>query len=440
LKSNHRVYSRFREFSKPAMPDSQPNYVVITVGTTGDMYPFISIAKALHALGRKVTLMGPEFHRDLLRQTGLPFIGIGTDADYQRAIDNRNLWHFRKGFAVLFHDCRAHLRQVAEALGTLPINEPHVVIAHPLTLAAASIARERGANIKIAGVYLAPSNLRTCHDPVDIGPLKIPRALPVSWRKVLWRAIDATVIDPAAVPEVNATRDAFGLPPIKHFVAHMESVADLTVTLFPAWFASAYPDWPKPVLMGDFQLFDATANETLTADVTRFLAAQDAPIVFTPGSGNHHASAYFAHALHAIARLGRRAIFLTRHRAQVPDVLPDSILWQPYVPLSKLLPHVAAIVHHGGIGTTAEALRAGVPQLVVPFAWDQFNNGARVVALGVGKVLYASRMHAQNLEQTLEALCASEATRAQCKTVEARFKTRITPEALCRAMEGLLDV
>jgi rhamnosyltransferase subunit B len=422
------------------MPDSQPHYVVITVGTTGDMYPFISIANALHALGRKVTLMGPAFHRDLLRQTGLPFIGIGTDADYQRAIDNRNLWHFRKGFAVLFQDCRAHLRQVAEVLATLPINKPHVVIAHPLTLAAASIARERGANIKIAGVYLAPSNLRTCHDPMDIGPLKIPQWLPVSWRRVLWRAIDAAVIDPAAVPEVNAARASFGLPPIKRFVAHMESVADLSVTLFPSWFTRPYPDWPKPVLTGDFQLFDATAAEAISPDVANFLAAGEAPIVFTPGSGNHHASAYFAHALHAVARLDRRAIFLTRHRAQVPDVLPDSILWQPYVPLSKLLPHAAAIVHHGGIGTTAEALRAGVPQLVVPFAWDQFNNGARVAALGVGGVLYASRLHAQNLEQKLETLCASDATRAQCTLVSARFATRITPEALCRAMEGLLDV
>lgn len=415
-----------------------PHYIVITVGTTGDMYPFISIAKALHNLGRKVTLMAPAFHRDLLRATGLPFIGIGTDEDYLRAIANRNLWHFRKGFKVLFQDCRTPLRQVAETLCKLPVDQQHIVLAHPLTLAAASIAREKGANIKIAGAYLAPSNLRTCHDPMDIGPLKIPRWLPISWRKWLWRAIDAAVIDPAAVPEVNAARASFGLSPIKHFVAHMESVADLTVTLFPSWFSPAHADWPMPLLMGDFQLFDSTADEALPTEVTNFLAAGEAPIVFTPGSGNHHASAYFTHAVHAIARLGRRAIFLTRHRAQVPDVLPESILWQPYVPLSKLLPHAAAIVHHGGIGTTAEALHAGVPQLVAPFAWDQFNNGARVAALGAGEVIYASRLSAQKLEQKLQGILASHEMRSKCESVAARFSSRTGPEEICRDIENSL--
>jgi rhamnosyltransferase subunit B len=418
------------------MPNPQTHYIVITVGTTGDMYPFISIAKALRTLGREVTLIGPTFHRDLMQQTGLPFVGIGTDADYQRAIDDRDLWHFRKGFAVLFRDCSAHLRQISDVLGALPSTAQHVVIAHPLTLAAASIARERGVNLKIAAVYLAPSNLRTNHDPLDIGPLKLPRWLPISWRKWLWRAIDATVIDPAAVPEVNAARASFGLPPIKRFVAHMESVADLTVTLFPSWFASACPDWPQPLLMGEFPLFDATADQGLPAAVTDFLAAGEPPIIFTPGSGNHHASRYFADALQATTQLGARAIFLTRHHAQVPQMLPGSILWQPYVPLSKLLPHAAAIVHHGGIGTTAEALRAGIPQIVAPFAWDQLNNGARVAALGVGEVIYASRLRAQNLEQRLRALLASQEVCMQCERVAARFTARIGAEELCRRIEN----
>src|SRR5262249_31774015 len=76
-------------------------------------------------------------------------------------------------------------------------------------------------------------------------------------------------------------------------------------------------------------------------------------------------------------RLGRRAVVLTPHREQVPAPLPAGALWLPYVPLAALLPRAAALVHHGGIGTTAEALRAGVPQVIVPLAYDQFDNAAR---------------------------------------------------------------
>jgi UDP:flavonoid glycosyltransferase YjiC (YdhE family) len=77
-------------------------------------------------------------------------------------------------------------------------------------------------------------------------------------------------------------------------------------------------------------------------------------------------------------------VLLTPHREQVPQRLPPGMLWLPYVPLRALLPRAAALVHHGGIGTTAEALRAGVPQAIVPLAYDQFDNAARVEALGAG--------------------------------------------------------
>jgi rhamnosyltransferase subunit B len=108
-------------------------------------------------------------------------------------------------------------------------------------------------------------------------------------------------------------------------------------------------------------------------------------------------------------RLERRAIFLTPNRAQVPAALPPSVLWQQYLPLKKLLPHAAALIHHGGIGTTAEALRAGVPQLVVPLAFDQFDNGARVAAFGVGLTLPHARLSTRSLLRKLEQLLSSSA-------------------------------
>ena len=132
-----------------------------------------------------------------------------------------------------------------------------------------------------------------------------------------------------------------------------------------------------------------------------------APLVFTHGTGNRQASTYFTHALEATQRLGMRAILLTPHRDQVQAQLPAGVLWQQYLPFSKLLPHAAALVHHGGIGTTAEAFRAGIAQLIVPLAYDQFDNGARVQALGAGLVLRHAGLSGRRLAARLHTLLSS---------------------------------
>lgn len=200
----------------------------------------------------------------------------------------------------------------------------------------------------------------------------------------------------------------------------------------------AVPDWPQPLIEGDFQSFDASTQDGFAEELSGFLAAGERPLVFTAGTGNLHAADFFSCALGAVNGLGRRAIFLTRERAQVPALLPESVLWQPYVPLSALLPHAAALVHHGGIGTTAEALRSSTPQLIAPFAWDQFDNGARIVSLGVGMVIPAKRLRPRNLASGLQVLCASETIRAQCSVLASRFIQAHDPIALCQKVERLV--
>jgi rhamnosyltransferase subunit B len=225
---------------------------------------------------------------------------------------------------------------------------------------------------------------------------------------------------------------------VPSFLPHIAEAPDLSVTLFPSWFAPAVPDWPHPLVEGDFQLFEVATPEGFTQELSAFLAAGEKPLVFTPGTGNLHAADFFACALSAVHRLGRRAIFLTKERAQIPANLPASVLWQPYAPLSALLAHAAVLIHHGGIGTTAEALRCGTPQLVAPFAWDQFDNGARVTSLGVGMVIPATRLRPRKLARSLQHLCTSEAVRAQCALLASRFTPPHDPLALCREVERLV--
>ncbi|MES2756978.1 MAG: glycosyltransferase [Pseudomonadota bacterium] len=420
------------------MPESTPHYVVITVGTTGDIHPFMRLAGALRALGRQVTFISHSYHARLVESAGIPFIGLGTDEEYEQLLANPDLWHPQKAFSAIMANYREGIEQIDAAIRSLPAHPDLIAIAHPFAVPAAAIARERGFIAAAVAIYLAPSNLRSCHDPLMIGPTPVPRWVPMSWRRAFWRFVEKAWVDPVAVAQINAARGPLGLPPVDSLLTHIAQAPDLSVALFPGWFAPVVPDWPEPLISADFPLFDAAADNGIGAELSAFLTRGEKPIVFTPGTGNLHAARFFACALAAVEKLGRRAIFLTRERAQVPADLPASVLWQPYVPLTALLPRVAAIVHHGGIGTTAEALRAGVRQLVTPFAWDQFDNGARVAALGVGTVINAQRLRPGKLARKLTTLLDAESVRSRCAQVAANFTTRSDPIALCRKIEHVV--
>lgn len=419
------------------MPEIAPNYFVITVGTTGDLHPFLRLARALQMLGRKVTFITHSYYENVVHDAGLPFVGIGTDEEFLRVLRNPDIWDPQKGFSALLADYSNVLKQVVDAILSASVQAPQVVIAHPFAVPGAVIARERGFVNSVVAAYLAPSNLQTCHDPLTIGALSVPRWVPMSWRRALWRFIEKGWIDPVAIAHLNAVRTALGLSKVGSFLSHIAEAPNLSLTLFPSWFAPVVPDWPRPLIEGDFQLFEAAAQQGFSEELSAFLAAGEKPLLFTAGTGNLHAAEFFTCALSATNRLGRRAIFLTRERAQVPSPLPESVLWQPYVPLSALLPCAAALVHHGGIGTTAEALRCGTPQLIAPFAWDQFDNGARIASLGVGTVIPAKKLQPRRLARELQRLCNSDNIRTQCSLLTSRFIPPHDPVTLCREFEQL---
>ena len=421
------------------MNDARPHVLVVAVGTAGDTYPFLRIARELLARGHRVTLLGLQVHATAAARAGVSFHGLGTEEDYRATLDHPDVWHPRKGFGVLWAGMRDHIDALSQALAALPAGERVVMLAHPLALTGAALARAGRPGLRIVAAWLAPANLRSVHDPLLIGPLRIPRWLPLSWRHWLWRRVDAAAIDPVAVPDINAANGREGLPAIRHFIDHLQGVADAHLTLFPAWFAPTPPDWPQPLVEGAFPLYDPNLEASLPPELEQFLLDGAPPVVFTPGSGNRQASRWLERAVRAAQHGGRRALLLTPHREQVPQRLPPDVLWLPYVPLRPLLPRAAALVHHGGIGTTAEALRAGVPQLIIPLAYDQFDNGARVEALAAGRMLAGIRARPRAIAGALREMLASDAIRAGC----ARASQLAAADAgrdLAAQVEALLDI
>ncbi|RPH41355.1 MAG: glycosyltransferase [Burkholderiales bacterium] len=400
-----------------------PQHVVFaTAGTSGDLHPFLGLALAVAARGVRTTVMVNAIHAPQVERAGLDCVALGTVDAFMAVVRDPGVWRNRRGFGLLWRGAREGLNEALAHLLALPADEATTLVAHPLALPHAAIARAHRPRLRVVAAYLAPSNLRTVHDPLTLGPLAVPTWLPHAARRALWRLIDARLIDPAALPSLDEDRRAHGLPPVAHFIEHLHASAQTSVALFPPWFGAARPDWPRPMVHGSFVLHDPGSAEALPEPVRAFLGAGAPPVVFTAGTGQVHAADLFAAALEATRRAGRRALLLTPERAQVPARLPADALWHGYVPLATLLPHVAAIVHHGGIGTVAEALRAGTPQLVVPWAYDQFDNGACVRALGAGHVSTFARRWPHRLVPALQALLADDAVRERCRVIAKGFE------------------
>ncbi|WP_296948330.1 nucleotide disphospho-sugar-binding domain-containing protein [uncultured Massilia sp.] len=410
------------------------HFVVATIGSAGDLFPFLALALALRARGHRVSFLAPEQHAPYVAPTGLAFTGLPADA---AVLHDPDLWHPTRGFGVVWRATRPAMARIVPFVRALPAHEACVLLVHPLALPEAALCRADRPGLKVATAWLAPQNLPTVHDPLLVGPWRVPSWVPLAARRALWRWAMRTFVDPVALADVNAARAAHGLAPARTLADAVFAVPDLSLTLFPAWFAPTQPDWPQPLQRGDFPLYDPAPDAPLSAELQAFLRAGPAPLAFTHGTGNTQAAAYFRAALDAARQVGRRAILLTPHRDQLPATLPPGILQQDYVPLRRLLPHLALLAHHGGIGTTAEALRAGTPQLVVPLAHDQFDNAMRVAALGAGAGLPAARVDAARLARALARLLDDPAVAQRCRAVAARFDGRDAAAALAARLETL---
>lgn len=223
----------------------------------------------------------------------------------------------------------------------------------------------------------------------------------------------------------NQSSIAFGgrwaFPPVSRIFHTWLHSPDLVLGLFPKWFATPQPDWPPATVLTGFPLYDDGGDSTLPSSIQKFLEAHPQPLVFTPGSANKHGTAFFVEAAKACQEMNRPGIFLTRYPEQLPHPLPSPIRYCSYTPLSELLPHCAALIHHGGIGTCSQALQAGIPQLIQPYAFDQFDNGARIEQLGAGRTLTRRSFRVPIIAGHLQDLLSSQEVATACHSFKNAF-------------------
>ncbi len=360
--------------------------IVSGFGSYGDVLPMVGLGAAMRARGHRVQMITNPYFRAVVEDAGLELVPLGSAEEYLELAAHPDLWHPRRGLQlVLRRGAMAYLRQTYELYEQLYHPGETVIAAHGLDLAARILQEGRGA--PMATVHFAPFAIMTLYDtPRYIGTLPMkgwPR-----WLKAaqFWLG-DRMLVGPIVNEPINSLRGELGLPATRDIFSRWNHSPQLVLAMFPDWFGAPQPDWPPNMHTVGFPLYDAHPAASLPADVEEFLAAGERPIVFSPGSANMDAASFFETAVQACRRLGRRGMLVTKYAHQIPANLPAGIKHCSFVPFSLLLPRVAALVHHGGIGTSAQGLAAGVAQLVMPMAYDQLDNGLRLERLGVGAIV-----------------------------------------------------
>ena len=398
------------------------------------MNPYVVIGRELRRRGHRVTLIATEVFADVVSKAGLAFVSSASRDEYERATSNPDLWSPRRGLAVVLELLSAQLRRGYELIESVYEPNETILVGHPLSFFTRVF--EETHRTPAATVHLAPSIFRS-----DFRQPVLPTGSDISWwprwaKRMLWWGVDRLAVDPLILPQLNAWRAELRLAPVSRVFNAWVHSPQRVVGLFPDWFGEPQPDWPSQLRLAGFVLSDeGCAPVREDARIEQFVAAGDPPVVFTPGSANRHAEAFFQTAIDATASLRRRALLVTGYREQLPSILPDHVQHASYASFSTLFARAAAVVHHGGIGTCAQGLAAGVPQLVMPMGFDQPDNAARLVRLGVGATISRSRFSPTKVAESLNHLLATETVRAKCQHWRERIADTDGVAAACDAIE-----
>jgi UDP:flavonoid glycosyltransferase YjiC (YdhE family) len=409
--------------------------LMIALGSAGDVHPSVGLGLEMQRRGHRVILVAPAVFEELAARVGLEFSGVGTREAFEAALHNPDLWHPTRAFRVV---ARGLMIPAIGEIFTLIERfhrEGDLLVTAPATALGARVAQE-ALGVPLVTIHLQPSMLRSVYqNPVYSLP-DLSSWAPPFLKRWFFHLVDRWMIDPLLLRDLNAFRARFGLAPIRRVFHQWMHSPELTLGLFPSWYAPIQPDWPSSVQLTGFPLYDERGAREIPSALEEFLSAGDPPVVFTAGSAMTQGQRFFSESLALCEQLRIRGILLAQHAEQIPPQLPPSVRHFPYVPFSQVLPRVAALVHHGGIGTTAQALAAGVPQLVVAMAHDQPDNGIRVRRLGVGDCLPAWRYSARTARPLLERLFEEPSYRQHATRLASALSPSQAIASACDAIEA----
>ncbi|MBL8796741.1 MAG: glycosyltransferase family 1 protein [Planctomycetia bacterium] len=416
--------------------------VISTFGSLGDLHPYIALALGLQARGHRAVIATSGFYRPKVEALGIGFASVrpdkpDTDADpdlMRRIMDQRQGTE-----TVICELLMPVLRQSYDDM-LAAAEGADLLVGHPLTYTTRLVAEKRG--LLWASTLLQPIGFLSAYDPPVLPPapfLEHLRFLGPVFHRMLF-GVGKWSVRAWSAPW-HRLRAELGLPAIPDSpLFEGQHAPGLVLAMFSPLFAPKQRDWPPQTAVTGFAFYDHDGEAELSSELQRFLDAGPPPIVFTLGSSAvMDAGSFYEHSAAAAKLLGRRSVLLVgKETNNRPAALPEGAIAVDYAPYSKLFPRAAAIVHQGGVGTTAQAMLSGRPMLVMPYGHDQPDNAARLRRLGISRTLPRSRYTPERAAAELRQLLEQPTYGVRAAEVGQRVAQEDGVSAACDALEGLL--
>lgn len=410
--------------------------ILTTLGSLGDLHPYLALGLGLRDRGHDVAIATMRHYQPKVELLGLEFQPIRPElmgmedpkiAAVMMDLKNGTEWIIRTYILDNLRDTYADLLAACQGADLLVANE--VIYAAPLVSEILDIPWVFG--------MLTPGAFFSDHDPfvMPMYPALAKFRGPILSQLVnkLGRWITRSWSTP-----VHQLRQELGLSPVGNVIIDDKFSPYLVLGLFSEVMGARQPDWPSHVTITGFTFYDGQREQSIEPELQAFLDRDEPPIVFTLGSAAVNCPGdFYRESIKAAQMLDRRAVLLIGENPPPVD-LPDSMIACKYAPYSLVFPRACAIVHQGGIGTTAQGLRSGHPTIIMPYSHDQPDNAARVQRLGTSRTIGRDRYSAARVAKELRELIENPSYAAKAAEIGQMLQAQDGVNVACDAIEQQL--
>ncbi|WP_449603683.1 glycosyltransferase [Paenibacillus sp. Marseille-Q9583] len=365
--------------------------VLVTIGSGGDIYPFIRIGQVMIEEGYKVTLVTHGVYEEKAKRLGFSFVGTDAIEEYNFLMSPEVHAEIQEPKGAIEFTKTNMLPKIENSFHRIieELHDPTILVGHNMLHGLVQVISEKLC-IPYVSVFLAPGYLEGEEMGANLDIYS---------------------------KEYNSIRESVGLQPVINWGGMVKCYSQ-GIAFWPDWFAKQEGGLATNITSAGFLLHEN--DEEIVEEVQAWLI-EKRPIVITHGTTPPSSSSYFESCIEACDYLNFPALVVTKDQKFLPRNLPDNVKHIDFLPFSRAMPYISVLIHHGGIGTTGQALRSGTPQLILGKGFDRPRNAECVKSLGAGAYLPASKWDMHNVVETLRNLIQQEDLKQNCLDISTRF-------------------
>lgn len=411
------------------------HFVIYAMGTGGDIDPMVALATELVQRGHRVSFLSNDYFAPIIQAAGCEFVSVGTAEQYHKG-NSVTAWE-RDNQSDNFQYYHAPAFEPAFRFVQSCVAEQNCVVLVLGEQNGASVAAEKF-DLPFITFMLSPNVIFSAISPPAPFRWIVPKFLPAFIVRLLlhrYRKVRARrFLKEPHLADYIAVRKRLGCLP--RF--QKKSKALLQIGFFPQWFGMPAKDWPKNIHLVGFPLQNRPSMQS-RLEFDQLIEKSGAPVIFTTGTGVKDVRALFTEGRKICEALQLPGVFVGG--ADGAELLQGSAWCKhfSYLDFEYAFSKAQAVIHHGGIGTTAQAIKAGVPQIIRPLKYDQPDNADRIYRLGLGTYVLPEKFTAEAVTSVLRNMLQKAKQSRALRKFSADVQNSSAIENACDLIEQTLS-